>query len=79
MVGQKTFGKGSVQELEPFPDGSALKITIANWFTPKDRAIDKLGIEPDIKVEEMFKEDKNQPKGFQDLGLEKAIELLKKK
>lgn len=79
LVGQKTFGKGSVQELEPFPDGSALKITIANWFTPKDRAIDKLGIEPDVKVEEMFKEDKSQPKGFKDLGLEKAMELLKKK
>lgn len=77
IVGKKTFGKGSVQSLEPLPDGSALKLTIANWFTPKDRAIDKQGVIPDVVMEgEMFKEDKKAPKGFRDLGVEKAIEIL---
>lgn len=79
LVGQKTFGKGSVQNLEPLPDGSALKLTIANWFTPKDRAIDKEGITPDIVMEKMFAEDKKAPKGFRDLGIEKAMEILLKK
>ncbi len=78
LVGQKTFGKGSVQNFEPLPDGSALKLTIANWFTPKERAIDKHGIQPDVVLEEMFQEDKKQPKGFRDLGVEKALELLLK-
>lgn len=79
LIGKKTFGKGSVQNLEPFPDGSALKLTIANWFTPKDRAIDKLGIEPDFAIDEMIKEDKKAPKGFRDLGVEKAMEVLLQK
>ncbi len=78
LIGKKTFGKGSVQNFEPLPDGSAVKLTVAKWFTPKERAIDKEGIQPDIVLEEMFQEDKKQPKGFRDLGLEKAIEILTK-
>ena len=77
VLGKKTFGKGSVQSFEALSDGSALKLTIANWFTPKDRAIDKLGIMPDVVMEgDMFKEDKKAPKGFRDLGVEKAMEIL---
>ena len=79
LVGIKTFGKGSVQDLQPLPDGSALKLTIANWFTPKDRAIDKQGIVPDILVDPLFKENKKSPKGYDDLGLQKAMELLTEK
>ena len=51
LIGTKTFGKGSVQEVHNFPDGSAIKITIAEWLTPKERTIHKTGLEPDIKVE----------------------------
>lgn len=50
LIGDKTYGKGSVQELENLSGGSTLRVTIAHWFTPKDRAIDKVGIEPDITV-----------------------------
>ncbi|OGL69935.1 hypothetical protein A3C09_01620 [Candidatus Uhrbacteria bacterium RIFCSPHIGHO2_02_FULL_47_44] len=50
LVGETTFGKGSVQDYQDLPDGSALKITIAEWYTPKGRNINKTGIEPDIKI-----------------------------
>jgi len=48
IVGTKTFGKGSVQTLEPLADGSQLKLTVARWFTPLGRTIDGTGITPDI-------------------------------
>ncbi len=51
LVGTKTFGKGSVQDYRELPDGSALKITVAEWLTPKGRSINKTGIEPDVIVE----------------------------
>ena len=51
LVGAKSFGKGTVQELVSLEDGSMLKITIANWLLPKGLLIDKNGIEPDYKVE----------------------------
>lgn len=51
IVGTKSYGKGSVQELVNLRDGGVLKVTIARWFTPEGRNIDKEGIEPDQKVE----------------------------
>jgi len=72
LVGMKTFGKGSVQDYAEFPDKSAVKITIAEWLTPKDRSIDKQGIEPDVKVE--FNPD--DANANRDPQLDKAIELL---
>lgn len=51
IIGTKTYGKGSVQEIRNLRDGGALKVTIARWFTPSGRNIDKEGIEPDQKVE----------------------------
>lgn len=51
IIGQKTFGKGSVQELRELNDGGTLKVTIARWFTPAGRNIDKEGIEPDQAIE----------------------------
>lgn len=51
LIGTKTFGKGSVQQLHRLPSGGVLKVTIARWFTPDGKNIDKEGIEPDQKVE----------------------------
>ncbi|MBX4188054.1 MAG: S41 family peptidase [Candidatus Doudnabacteria bacterium] len=51
LIGQKTFGKGSVQELSDLKNDTLIKITTAKWFTPNDRSIDKNGLEPDIKVD----------------------------
>jgi carboxyl-terminal processing protease len=76
IVGTQTYGKGSVQNFEALPDGSAIKLTVAKWFTPLGRGINGEGIVPDIILEEMLKEDNSQEKGYRDLGLEKAIELL---
>ncbi len=50
LIGEKTYGKGSVQLPNSLSDGSQLRVTIARWFTPKDRAIHGVGLEPDIVV-----------------------------
>ncbi len=73
LIGEKTFGKGSVQELIPLNDGSAIKLTVAHWFTPNKRAINEVGIQPDIEVKITDKdlEEKKDPQ------LDKALELLK--
>lgn len=73
LIGETSFGKGSVQELTNLQDGSSLKITIAKWLTPKGELITDKGLEPDIKVE-MTTEDYEKEK---DPQLEKAIELIK--
>ena len=51
IVGVKTFGKGSVQELIGLPQNTAVKVTVAKWLTPNGVNINKNGLEPDIKVE----------------------------
>ena len=51
LIGTKTYGKGSVQQLVDLADGSMLKVTSAHWFTPSGSGIDKAGLEPDQKVE----------------------------
>lgn len=48
LIGERSYGKGSVQVPNTLSDGSQLKVTIAHWFTPKDRAIDKIGLVPDF-------------------------------
>lgn len=73
MIGETSFGKGSVQKLESLRDGSSLKITIANWLTPNGDLITDKGLEPDIKVE-MTEEDYEQER---DPQLNKAIEIIK--
>ena len=73
IVGETTFGKGSVQDLREFIDGSSVKLTIAEWLTPNGRTINKEGITPDIEVELT---EENYSNGV-DPQLEKAIELLK--
>ena len=54
IVGTKSFGKGSVQRISPLRNIGALKLTIALYYTPKGRSIQKEGIEPDIKVEQQL-------------------------
>lgn len=72
VLGEKTFGKGSVQELETYADGSALKLTVAHWYTPLGRSINEEGILPDIEIE-MTKEDYELER---DPQLEQALEIL---
>ena len=72
-IGKKTFGKGSEQEYENLKDGSALKITIAEWLTPKDRAINHVGLDPMIVVDRT-KEDYDAKR---DPQLERAQQFLK--
>jgi carboxyl-terminal processing protease len=52
LVGTKTFGKGVVQEVFPLPDGSALKVTTARYYTAAGHDIDRVGLVPDIEVEQ---------------------------
>lgn len=51
VIGKTSFGKGSVQEIEPMANNTALRITIAKWLTPKGIVIDKTGIKPDIIID----------------------------
>ncbi|MCK9187241.1 MAG: S41 family peptidase [Candidatus Colwellbacteria bacterium] len=69
LVGEQTFGKGTVQTLEELKDGSMLKITVANWVTPNDFIIEGDGLDPDVEIE-LTEED------TEDVQLKKAIELL---
>lgn len=65
LIGTQSFGKGSVQSLERLPGGATLKVTIARWFTPSDKNIDKEGIEPNQEVgrgEEDFENDRDPQK-----------------
>lgn len=72
LVGEKSFGKGSVQEIIDLAGGAQLKVTVAHWFTPKGRGIDKKGISPDVEVK-MTTEDIN---AGNDPQLDKAKDLL---
>ena len=59
LIGTKTYGKGSVQQLLKLADGSMLKVTSAHWYTPSGKGIDKAGLEPDQKVERSDDDVKN--------------------
>lgn len=72
ILGENTFGKGSIQELETFFDGSSLKITVAYWYTPLGRSINEQGIMPDIEVE-LTSEDYELNR---DPQLDQALEML---
>ncbi len=50
LVGEKTYGKGSVQKIVPLGNGTQLKVTVARWYTPKGKSVSKVGITPDKKV-----------------------------
>lgn len=75
LVGEKSFGKGSVQQVEKLSDGSELKITIARWYTPNGKNIDKQGIKPDITVSS---DGVNVAEG-KDPQKDKALQILQSK
>ncbi|MBQ9018380.1 S41 family peptidase [Candidatus Saccharibacteria bacterium] len=56
ILGEKTFGKGVVQNLLNLSNGATLKVTVAEWFTPNDRSINHEGITPDVEVERSFED-----------------------
>ncbi|MFH1451157.1 MAG: S41 family peptidase [bacterium] len=73
LVGETSFGKGSVQQLVNLSNNSSLKVTIAKWLTPNGTSISKVGLDPDVEIEiteDDFKAD-------QDPQLDRAIEILK--
>lgn len=74
LVGQKSFGKGSVQELVSLSQGTAVKVTIAKWITPSGKSLDKEGLTPDIEIEVTDDDYNNQ----RDPQLDKALEEVAK-
>jgi carboxyl-terminal processing protease len=73
ILGKKTFGKGSVQTVEDFKDGSSVKITVAKWLTPEGSYINEQGITPDEEVD-MTAKDYEEGK---DPQMDKALEIIK--
>lgn len=79
IVGTTSFGKGIVQSIIPLTDGTAIKVTVSKYFTPKGRNIHKIGIEPDVTEE--LKDDLRQKvviEKDEDNQLQKAIGILEK-
>ena len=92
LIGEKTFGKGSVQSIIPMPDKSAIRLTIAKYYTPSKRVIHKHGIEPNVVVDidpgtesQIYSQSFGYPGvvmpdfegAVRDIQLERAVEILK--
>ena len=75
LIGQKSFGKGSVQTVDNLRGGASLKVTIAKWLTPSGYSINEKGLDPDITVEVTPKDIESE----KDPQLEKAIEVVTKR
>ncbi len=75
IVGTTTYGKGVVQQIFNLSDGTCMKLTISEYFTPKGRNIDGKGIEPDVEVEYEYNEENPE----EDNQLDKAIEVTEEK
>lgn len=73
IVGMTTYGKGVVQQLMDLGDGTCLKVTIAEYYTPSGRSINGTGVEPDVEVE--YEYDENDPDA--DNQLDKALEVVR--
>lgn len=74
LVGETSFGKGSVQDLRQLSDGSSVKLTIAKWLTPQGRQIEGTGIEPDIPVKPA---EENGTEASLDPQLDRALQVLR--
>lgn len=72
LVGEKTFGKGTVQQLVDLKDKSSLRVSVAKWLTPKGTDINKEGLVPDLEVKASEEDIKNN----KDTVLEKALEIV---
>lgn len=72
LIGEQSYGKGSVQEIQSLEDGSSLRLTVARWLTPNGRSINHVGLTPDLTVE-LTDEDRTAEK---DPQLEAAITYL---
>jgi carboxyl-terminal processing protease len=75
LIGKKSFGKGTVQELINLPGNSSVKITVAKWLTPNGDYIMEKGISPDVEVD-LTTDDYNNNR---DPQLDKAMEIIKEK
>ncbi len=75
LVGKKSFGKGSVQELIPVSRDTSVKITVAHWLTPSGEAINNVGITPDVDA--AFERDPNDLESKKDTQLDKALEEVR--
>jgi len=73
LVGTRTFGKGSVQELVELSGDTALKVTVARWMTPDGVSISEGGLEPDVVIEP---EDEEDPEAYSERQIEQAIQVL---
>ncbi len=73
LIGEKSYGKGSVQQVENLSGKSSLKITIAKWLTPKGNWIDEKGLVPDVEVKNTAEDNKAN----KDTPLDRAIEIIK--
>ena len=73
IIGETSFGKGTVQEVENLIDGSSLRITVAKWYTPNNVNISEVGIVPDIEVERTLED----IEADRDPQLEAALDYLK--
>ncbi len=75
LVGTKTYGKGSEQVITPFSNGASLRVTVANWYTPKQRVIQHQGLMPDVMVEQPA----NTARGGADPQFDRALAVLRSK
>ena len=81
IVGTTTYGKGVVQSIRQLSDGSAIKLTIANYYTPKGNNIHKIGIKPDIEVSldtSLLNKNKDEITHDEDNQLQEAIKAVEK-
>ena len=81
IVGTTTYGKGVVQSIRQLSDGSAIKLTVANYYTPKGNNINKTGIKPDIEVSldtSLLNKNKDEITHDEDNQLQEAIKAVEK-